>query len=76
MVWCNEIREGNRLISDIEAFRRNPGHLPAELSEISNGVAEQERLFYQRCSQTPYIVWFGTTLGESMTYDSNSRNWS
>ena len=76
VVWHSEIREGNRLISDIEAFRRDHGRLPAELSEFSKGTAEQEKLFYQRCDETRYIVWFGTTLGESMTYHSRSRGWS
>ena len=76
VIWRSEIRKGNRLISDIEAFHRVHGRLPAELSELSKGPTEQEKLFYQRCDETSYIVWFGTTLGESMTYHSKSRDWS
>ena len=76
VVWRDDIREGNRLISEIEAFDRNHGRLPSELSEVSSSAAERKRLLYERCSETHYIVWFGTTLGESMTYDSNSRNWA
>jgi len=74
VVWSSEIRDGNRLISEIENFRRKRGQLPSELSEISNPV-EHEKLFYRRCSETSYIVWFGTTLGESVTFNSKSRDW-
>ena len=76
VIWHSEIRKGNRLIYDIEAFQRVHGRLPAELSEVSKGPMEREKLFYQRCDETSYIVWFGTTLGESMTYHSKSRDWS
>jgi len=31
VIWRSEIRKGNRLISDIEAFQRVHGRLPAEL---------------------------------------------
>lgn len=76
VVWRSEIRKGNQLIAEIEAFQRERGRLPAELSEITNYAAAQDRLSYLRCGETRYIVWFGTTLGESMTYDSQSRNWT
>jgi hypothetical protein len=75
VVWRSEIREGNRLISGIEAFQRAHGRLPAELSELNKDAVQQGKLFYQMCDETSYVVWFGTTLGESMTYHSKSRDW-
>ena len=75
VVWRGEIREGNRLISEIDAFRRSHSRLPSELSEVGTRAAEQQ-FFYQKCSETNYVIWFGTTLGESITYHSDSRDWA
>jgi len=75
VVCRGEIRDGNRLISEIEAFQRSHSRLPSQLSEVSSRAAEQQLLFYQKCSETKYVIWFGTTLGESITYHSDSRDW-
>lgn len=74
-VWRSQIRSGNQLISRVESFRRAHDHLPSAQSEIDENVTEQTRILYQKCSDTHYVVWFGTELGESMSYDSRSGVW-
>jgi len=36
---------------------------------------ERNRFFYETCGDR-YDLWFGTTLGRSMTYDSATRKWN
>jgi hypothetical protein len=32
-------------------------------------------LFYSKWDSVNYLVWYGTDLGESMTYYSDSKKW-
>jgi hypothetical protein len=73
--WSSQIRQGNHLVAQIESYRKMNGHLPSELTEIGQITSEAEPFFYERCSDTKYILWFGTELGESMTYNSSLRQW-
>jgi hypothetical protein len=65
---------GNIAISKVEEYRRVKGRLPNSLSEV--GVEEDESCpCYCKTSDNSYIVWNGTTLGESDTYDSQTKKW-
>ena len=42
------------------------------------GIKEEEgvdALYYQKRDSNNYILWFGTTLGESVIYYSDSKTW-
>jgi hypothetical protein len=75
MVYSREIKLGNEVVRSIDALREREGKLPASLSEVGIPVSDQDHYFYQPCTDGRYIVWFGTRLGESMTYDSATRHW-
>lgn len=66
---------GNGVIEKIEAHRKANGRWPHSLSEL--GVAEDESgpVYYCKTTQTEYIVWYGTALGESVTYSSRTKQW-
>jgi len=66
---------GERVIAQIEEFHKRNGRLPATTAEMGIQEDESGPVFYQRKSEDHYIVWYGTTLGESMTYDSATRRW-
>jgi len=66
------ISRGNEIIQRIEAFKSNQKRLPNSLSEV--GIGEEE-LFYNKYDSIHYIVWYGTSLGESVTYYSDSKKW-
>ena len=70
------IREGNEIVTKIESFRRDKGRLPDTLSEIGIKEKEEGSFYYEKKSEVKYVLWFGTTLGESVTYDSETRKWS
>lgn len=70
----NDFRTGRKIISRVESFRISDGRLPETLEEI--GVADPNlRIFYRKTNDNEYIVWFGTTLGESETYNSRTKKW-
>jgi len=45
------------------------------MNEVGVDPLTSNQYFYQACDNRRYLVWFGTTLGESMTYDSEVRSW-
>jgi hypothetical protein len=70
----SDFRTGNAIISRVEAFRTSHGYLPETLKDI--GITDPNlRVFYRKTSNDEYIVWFGTTLGESETYNSRTKKW-
>lgn len=75
LFYRTELRTGNMIISRVESFKAVHGHLPENLNEVGIANADSLNVFYRREGSERYIVWFGTTLGESMTYDSQLRKW-
>lgn len=66
------ISRGNIIIQNIEDFRQKKGRLPNSLVELE---IYDDELFYNKWDTTNYILWYGTSLGESVTYYSDSRKW-
>ena len=67
--------EGDQLVRRIEVYRKKSGVLPPSLAAMGIAEVEEGPLYYQPKRDTAYVVWFGTTLGESMTYHSDTRQW-
>ena len=67
---------GNAIVSKVEDFRRANRRLPNSLSEVGIEESESGPYYYCKSSDDGYIVWYGTTLGESDTYDSQTKKWS
>lgn len=76
---------GDETVAKVERYKSETGHYPANLKTIS---VASEKIFYTRCDQGQssgdpgycetgeyYYIWFGTTLGESQTYDSRKHHW-
>jgi len=75
VVWRREIRAGDELIQAIEAYRREHRFLPSSIEKTGLRDSDALRVFYEKCGDSRYLVWFGTTLGESMSYSSVTRKW-
>ena len=74
IVYRSELRTGKIVVSRVEAYRNSYGSLPDSLGAV--GMNELDlNVYYQKIDSRNYIVWFGTTLGESMTYHSDLRKW-
>ncbi len=70
------IKDGDFLIDKIEGFRLEKGRLPNSLEEI--GYEERDGvdvLYYDKRDSTHYTISFGTSLGESKFYYSDSQQW-
>ena len=66
---------GQKVIAKIEQFQRDQGRLPSSLAEIGIRETESGPIYYEKKEERRYIVWYGTTLGESVTYISEIRKW-
>jgi hypothetical protein len=74
LLYRRQLKTGNLIVSRVEAYRTSHGDVPDSLEAL--GVDEESvKVFYRKENAQRYIVWFGTTLGESMTYDSDTRKW-
>ena len=74
---CNysERKASNEIVAKVEQFKKSTGRLPDRLSDV--GIKENESCpCYCKTSSDSYMVWYGTTLGESDTYDSRTTEWS
>lgn len=64
------------MIEALESYRQRVGAYPQDSAEVGFPVIDESGpLYYQRNSPTDYIIWYGTTLGESVTYRSTEAKW-
>jgi hypothetical protein len=68
--------EGNKIVAKIELFKKENDRLPLSLSELGIKEKEEGPIYYEKKSNSNYILWFGAELGESVTYDSSANKWS
>jgi hypothetical protein len=68
--------KGNEVATKIENFRKERNRLPSSLTEIGIEESENGPIFYRKESESKYILWFGKELGESVTYNSDSKQWN
>lgn len=76
LLWAAKIHEGDKLVARIESYHQQQGRLPESFEDLGMSVSESDKYFYEKCNIDQYIVWFGTTLGRSMTYSSSTREWT
>jgi hypothetical protein len=67
--------KGDEIVAKVENFRVNKHRLPKSLSAIGIGETEEGPIYYKQLSETRYQVWYGSRVGESVTYDSERRTW-
>ena len=66
---------GNEIVRKVEDFKKEKGRLPESLSEIGIEEKLEGPIYYRKESGEKFILWFGTSLGESVKYDSDSKQW-
>ena len=69
-------KEGAVIVEKIETFKAKNTRLPDSLSEIGLKSTEEGPIYYRKTSDSSYEIWFGSDLGESVTYDSKSKAWN
>ena len=74
ILYAREFRVANTIIARTASFKYEHGRLPATLGEL--GIKDDSPgVFYDKQSADAFTVWFGTSLGECMTYDSRTKKW-
>ena len=71
----NLIRQGNELVKKIETYKKENGRLPNSMSDVGIDEKEDSPLHYEKKDSVNYIISFGTSLGESKIYYSDSKKW-
>ena len=64
------------IIEKVEKFKTEKNRLPKNVSEIGLVELENSKAFYEKKTDSTYIVWFGLSLGESKTYNSTTKEWT
>lgn len=77
LLGCRHSEEkiGNEIIDQIESYQTKNGRLPDDLSQIGIKETEEGPIYYEKKTATTYKLWYGTTVGESVTYDSDTKSW-
>lgn len=68
-------KEAGEIINKIEEYKALKNQLPSSLTEIGIKETEQGPLYYEKKDSARYIIWYGASLGESVTYDSETKMW-
>jgi len=71
--YWSEARQADKVIAAVDSYRSRYGRLPNNLADIGLEDSESGPVYYQKTSDSTYIVWFGTRLGESATYESATK---
>lgn len=69
-----EFRTGNEIVSRVEVFRKQNQRLPETLEEIGFRDAALN-VFYRKVSDDEYRVWFGLSVGEEESFNSQTKEW-
>lgn len=69
------IKQGDELVLKIEKYKEEKGHLPNSIEDVGLNETMEGPLFYVRMDSVNFMVYFGTSLGESMIYYSDTKEW-
>ena len=75
---CREQRlkeAGEALAFRIDSFQTVEKRLPENLGELGIEEKMEGPLYYRKLSSENYWIYFGTTLGESIFFRSETREW-
>jgi hypothetical protein len=68
------MRQSEPIHEALKAYHLKHGSYPDALDQIGIPSREEGPIYYQRESSS-YLLWFGTSLGESRTYHSSEGYW-
>jgi hypothetical protein len=73
--YGQKMKQGNNVVLRVEKFKTDKGRLPNNLTEIGIVETESGPIYYEKKTESKFILWFGKELGESMIYDSETKEW-
>ncbi|UPT69047.1 MAG: hypothetical protein M0D57_10685 [Sphingobacteriales bacterium JAD_PAG50586_3] len=71
----SRIDEGNRMVDMVEQYKKQHHKLPESIADLGIREAIDGPTYYEKKDSVNYIIWFGTSLGESKIYYSSTKSW-
>ena len=68
--------QGEELITKIEGFLEKEGRLPDYINEIESNLQMSEGPYYDKKSDSTYVVYFNIGMDNSYVYSSLTDSWS
>lgn len=70
-------RKSEPIIEKVEEYKKVKGFYPKKISDAGYPEPDESGpIFYEpKDSNTSYEIFFGMSLGESVTYDSKTKKW-
>ena len=75
-ILCERQEHAELIIEKVEIFKIENGRLPNNVTEVGLDDKQMHLSFYQKTSDTNYMVWYGLGLGESKIYRSETKKWT
>jgi len=72
--YRSKARAANKVIAAVNSFQSRNGRLPNSLADVGLEDFELGPVYYRKTSDRTYVVWFGTVIGESATYESATNH--
>jgi hypothetical protein len=68
----------NNAISLVENYRTTNGKYPKSLNDVGLKYDDMSGPVYYQLdeSSNEYIIWFGTSIGSSVVYESKTKKWT
>jgi hypothetical protein len=73
--YSQEYEEAKKVILALSAYHAINERYPDSIENVGFNATEQGPIHYRKINDEEYHIWFGTTLGNSMEYDSKTKHW-
>jgi len=75
---CGEKRDkiGEDIYMKIIQYRKSNGHLPDKLNDIGIKEKMEGPIYYQKQTDSTFIIYYSGGLGESMVFDPKTKEWN
>ena len=75
---CSNRREkiGEDIYMKIIQYQKSNGRLPDKLNDIGIEEKMEGPIYYQKQTDSTFIIYFGEGLGESMIFDPKTKKWN
>lgn len=67
---------GNGLVEQVELFKKKNNRLPSSIADMGLEETMNDGPFYEKKSDTTYVVYFSVGFDDSFLYESTLKQWS
>lgn len=72
---CQRERYAQDLVNQVEEYKKENKRLPVSAGELGLEEEEDAMAFYEQTTDSTYTIWYGTSLGSSKVYRSETKGW-